>query len=395
MKRPMLFLFSAILWLNAAVSVEGAKPIVELTVGDESYAGRTIAHNQEQCWLLQSDGRLQQLELSEVSTFRKLPGQFASMTGVDLRNRLQKEMGHSFDVVGTEHYVVCAAKGHARAYAALFEETYRSCRQYFQVRGLTIEPLEFPLVGIVLPTQREFAEYMQKEGNRYTPGLLGYYSPTTNRCVLYQHGESVALNDNQRMLDFTTQAHRSNPTFATDALTGRRSSPMFFVGGSEKNSIQDTIIHEGMHQVAFNLGVHSRCGDDPRWVIEGLATVFEAPGIRARSNSIRVRINHERFLWFGDYLKNRRQEKSLATFIASDHMFETATLDAYAQSWALTFYLLETRSSQFAKYLKRLSERDPLQNVSTEDRLADFHAEFGKDIDWLEVEMERFFKKLN
>ena len=40
-----------------------------------------------------------------------------------------------------------------------------------------------------------------------------------------------------------------------------------------------TIIHEVTHQVAFNCGVHTRFNDVPRWVSEGLATMFEAKGV--------------------------------------------------------------------------------------------------------------------
>ncbi|MEX0728685.1 MAG: DUF1570 domain-containing protein [Planctomycetaceae bacterium] len=395
MKRSTLLLLAAGCWFNLAISAEAAKPMVELTVGDQAYAGRTVAHDKHHCWLLQPDGRMHQLDLSEVSKFRKLPTKFAGMKGVDLRDQLQKEVGRELDVVGTEHYVVCAAKGQARAYAELFEQTYRSCRQYFQVRGLKIEPLEFPLVGIVFPTRRQFAEYMQQDGSQYSPGLMGYYSPLTNRCVLYQHGETTAMNDGVRPFDLTSPADRSHDPFDGYGMIERSSSPNVFFRAGADSSVQDTIIHEGMHQVAFNIGVHSRCGQNPRWVVEGLATVFEAPGIRERSSSIRARLNHERFVWFGDYMKNRRQEKSLSKFIGSDTMFESATLDAYAQSWALTFYLLETRSSQFAKYLIRLSERDPLKTITSQDRIADFQAEFGKDIEWLEIEMGRFFVKLN
>ena len=44
----------------------------------------------------------------------------------------------------------------------------------------------------------------------------------------------------------------------------------------------DTIIHEAAHQTAFNTGVHTRCGDSPRWLVEGLGTMFEARKVRAQ-----------------------------------------------------------------------------------------------------------------
>ena len=41
----------------------------------------------------------------------------------------------------------------------------------------------------------------------------------------------------------------------------------------------DTIIHEATHQTAYNVGIHKRFTAAPRWMIEGLATMFEAPGV--------------------------------------------------------------------------------------------------------------------
>ncbi|MFN0195604.1 MAG: DUF1570 domain-containing protein [Planctomycetaceae bacterium] len=383
-------------WLNSAPTVYGAKPIVELTVGDQTYAGRTVAHDDQSCWLLQNDGRLEQLSLSTISKFRKLPGTFASLKAIELRSRLQQEFGREYEVVGTEHYLVCAANGEARAYADLFEETYRTCHHYFRVRNLKINSPEFPLVGIVFSSQKDFAEYMQNEGNAYSNGILGYYSPTTNRTALFQqHRKTASLSSNlihdgeDRVISpFSRSRDDIFSVSECDSLA------VYHSRGTDEGSLADTIIHEATHQVAFNIGVHSRWGQNPRWVVEGLATVFEAPGIRERSTSLASRLNRERFVWFGDYLKNRRSKKSLNDFIADDELFGTATLDAYSQSWALTFYLLETRSSQFSRYLQRLAARSPIKPITEEDRLADFQAEFGRDLDWLDVELERYFTKL-
>jgi hypothetical protein len=38
-----------------------------------------------------------------------------------------------------------------------------------------------------------------------------------------------------------------------------------------------TIIHEATHQTAFNVGVHRRFAAEPRWLVEGLATMFKPP----------------------------------------------------------------------------------------------------------------------
>ena len=98
--------------------------------------------------------------------------------------------------------------------------------------------------------------------------------------------------------------------------------------------IDGTVIHEATHQVAFNTGVHSRLASHPRWAVEGLATVFEAEGIRVRHDltSPIDRINRERYLWFQDYASNRRRAHSLGSFVSDDRAFEQSAMDAYSEA---------------------------------------------------------------
>ena len=99
-------------------------------------------------------------------------------------------------------------------------------------------------------------------------------------------------------------------------------------------------MHEATHQAAYNTGLHSRIGGNPRWVVEGLATVFEAPGIRNSSanSGVKTRLNRERFLRFGNYAKARRKSGSLESFISSNDLFDSDVYDAYSQAWAFSFF---------------------------------------------------------
>src|SRR5262249_7000897 len=111
--------------------------------------------------------------------------------------------------------------------------------------------------------------------------------------------------------------------------------------GAIEASLKDTMIHEATHQAAFNTGLHSRIGETPKWVVEGLATVFEAPGIRnsGASANPKMRINRERFVWFGNFVRSRRKPQSLEAFLSGDDLFKSDALDAYSQAWALSFFL--------------------------------------------------------
>lgn len=105
-------------------------------------------------------------------------------------------------------------------------------------------------------------------------------------------------------------------------------------------------------------------------------------------------MNRERFIWFMEYQKGRRPKKALEEFLTSETLFQSNTLDAYSEAWALTFFLAETRPSNLSAYLKKLANRTDLGEYSAMKRLNDFKAVFGKDINSLEVKYLRFINEL-
>ena len=69
-------------------------------------------------------------------------------------------------------------------------------------------------------------------------------------------------------------------------------------------------------------------------------------------------------------------------------------LDIYAQSWALTFFLVETRLRNYLAYLKRIAARDPLRDYPAKKRLADFKETIHPDVDWLDVQFVKYIDGL-
>lgn len=347
---------------------------LELSVKNERLRGKLVAMDDSKAWLMTREGRLHELEVKDIKGLQKISPRFQPMSSVEVRGGLRREFGKGFEVASSEHYLVCAPHEKAKEYAALFESIYRSFHGYFSVRGFRMAEPEFPLVAIVFPDQKSFDEYCQKDGFRAFPGLMGYYLRTSNRVALFDSGSAQ-----------TASLHEDHP------------GSTVFVNATIEGSLADTIVHEATHQVAFNTGLHSRVGVNPKWVVEGLATVFESPGIRESSSSRGKafdRINKERYLWFGNYAKTRRKPKSLGTFLSSDKPFETTPLDAYAEAWALSFFLIETRPSNYARYLKAIASRDPLKEYPEEERLDDFKKAFGKDLSLLEADFLRFISRL-
>jgi len=393
-----------------------AAPLIELTTAGGTFQGKSIARNDSIVYLMQRDGCLEKLPLKKITAYRKVGGQFSPFSAADVRDRLRREFGNEFEIVGTGHYLVCGPRQRARMYADIFEETYRTFRLYFGARGFSLQEPEFPLVALVFPDPGAFARYAREDGVTVSRGLRGYYLLSSNRIALFESEQDRAclpLEEPQG----ASRAFVSASTFRlrvskhtdgpADWLFGRDEAATSlwkiaewreegeFLGSIEAN-LHDTIVHEATHQVGFNTGLQSRVGVNPLWVTEGLATLFEAPGIRNAGTqyAVSTRINRERSVWFKNFCKTRRKEKSLADFVATDSLFRTSPLDAYSQAWALTFFLVETRSRQYANFLQSIAARPALDSYSADARLADFQQAFGNDLVLLEAAFLRFMNEL-
>nr|NIL98324.1 DUF1570 domain-containing protein [Planctomycetales bacterium]NIM08481.1 DUF1570 domain-containing protein [Planctomycetales bacterium]NIN07202.1 DUF1570 domain-containing protein [Planctomycetales bacterium]NIN76295.1 DUF1570 domain-containing protein [Planctomycetales bacterium]NIO35367.1 DUF1570 domain-containing protein [Planctomycetales bacterium] len=222
-----------------------------------------------------------------------------------MRKRLADELGGGFAVTGTGHYLVAHPRGQRDLWAARFEQLYGNFMHYFLVRGFRLKKPQFPLVAIVWASQKEFQRHATLSGLALPDNISGYYYPISNRVHLYDSSEGEH-----------------------DAL------------GWQQNA--DTIIHEVTHQTAFNTGIHQRFCDTPQWLIEGLGTLFEAPGIHSsqRYRHQRDRINRGRLADFYSQA-DQRNEGFLADLISSDQLFQHDAQQAYAQAWALTYWLVE------------------------------------------------------
>jgi hypothetical protein len=159
----------------------------------------------------------------------------------------------------------------------------------------------------------------------------------------------------------------------------------------------ETIIHEATHQIAFNTSIHNRAAVPPRWVGEGLATLFEAPGVwNARYHPHQSdRINQQRLADFRQYAHTRRPKGSLAQYLrSSDRLFSIAPSIAYSEAWALTFFLSEREPGKYVKYLAKTAAREPLKRYDGDAQLKEFTDVFGVNLNMLEARYLRFIDRL-
>ena len=68
-------------------------------------------------------------------------------------------------------------------------------------------------------------------------------------------------------------------------------------------------------------------------------------------------------------------------------------MDAYAEAWSLTYFLLHKHPKQYVEYLRLLSAKKPLIDDTPQERLAQFEHYFG-DLKQLDGEFLRYMAKL-
>jgi hypothetical protein len=336
-----------------------AGPMIELVLKGQKLEGVAICWNSQEVHLLGRDGRLRQFAPEEASDFHKVADQFHGYGPSELRAILLRELGGGYEVSGTGHYLVAHPRGQGDKWAERFEELYRNFVHFFSVRGLEPSPPWCPLVGMVCKDRAAFNGQVAAQDVSVSAGVLGFYDIQTNRIMLYDMG-------------------------------GKDGSAQW-----QKNAA--VLIHEATHQTAFNTGVHSRYTPPPRWLAEGLAMLFEAPGVYDSHNYTRPsdRVNRDRLKAFRQGLASHHRPEMLMAIVASDALFGTATAAAYAEAWAMSFFLVETEPRKYVQYLKRTAARPPFQPYTAAERTADFTAVFGADWRMLEARFLRFMAGVN
>ena len=319
--------------------------------------GRILTEAQDGGILLETrDGRLHTVPPEQLQQRTETNDEFQPLNADELGRQLRDEFGDGFEIITTRRYVICtnAGRRYAEWCGSLFERLMNAFLTHWRVRPLRLSEPDRPLVAIVFASQRQFAEYATADAGAAVAGAPGYYSIRTNRVVLY---------------DLT--ARPGAAPARTLAEIGRKVA--------EAPLSVATVVHEATHQIAFNCGLHTRYADNPLWLTEGMAMYFETPDLESRSGWRTVgRPNTARLAQFLDYAR-RRPADSLATLVSTDGRFTNAETagDAYAEAWALSYFLIKTRRQDYVDYLDRLSQKRRLFWDTAEQRRTEFEAAFG------------------
>jgi hypothetical protein len=158
-----------------------------------------------------------------------------------------------------------------------------------------------------------------------------------------------------------------------------------------------TMVHESVHQLAFNSGLQVRFADNPVWLSEGLAVFFEP--ITPRSSTLWTKpglVNGRLHPIFVNSVSNGRVSVSLDSLVGEDDAFlktESAPA-AYAESWALVSYLFKEHPAGMKAYLAAIAAHQPLKQISREDRILEFSQAIGESPGELESAAVSFIQRM-
>lgn len=328
--------------------------------------------------LLATDGVLWIVQPDELIEHTADESPFTPLTADEMSRRVLGELPRGFDVHRTSHYLIFynTSRDYASWCGSLFERLYMAFTNFWSRRGFELQSPEFPLTAIIFADKAAYTEFAKGELGESVQAIIGYFSLRTNRITMFD-------------LTGTVSANRGSRGASAAQISRILSHP-----DSERNVA--TIVHEATHQIAFNCGLHTRYSDCPLWFSEGIALYFETPDLTsAKGWSTIGGVNRPRLQRFQEYAA-RRAPDSLVSLVRDDvRLRDTKNgLDAYAEAWALTYFLLKQHPKQYLAYLKTLSAKKPMEWDDPETRLREFQQAFGSDLRKLDAEMTRYMLRL-
>ncbi|MEM9702177.1 MAG: DUF1570 domain-containing protein [Planctomycetota bacterium] len=353
---------AAVICTSTAAGAERVgRSLIELTGPDGPVRGRLELRTAGAAWLTDETGALHSLSLANVRSHRRVADRFVPLPTHRLARRFREEIGPDAAVFAIRRYLVVRhASRTPGTFGSKLEQTYAAVSGWFARRGVRLKEPEFPLIAIVHKDFGSFARAAAADGAApnaaAVPRMLkGYYSPTSNRLRVWEPP-----------------------------------------GGASDASFERTLIHEAVHQIAFNGGLHHRTGGTPRWVAEGLATALEAPAFLSAAGSISPsdRANLTRLR---DYRTRSHPPGALDDLVfgaGGDSLAGRDPLTFYAEAWAFSFFLMQTRGPQYGRYLQSIGQTTAASPDASADRKAAFVSAFGATPRRLRGEMDRYLAAL-
>jgi hypothetical protein len=341
------------------------------------HVGRIIVEAADGGLLLQTDdGVLWTLQPHEILSRKPVTTPFEPVKADEMAERMLAELPPGFRTHITTHYVVCynTSREYAQWTSSLLERLHKAFTGYWKGKGFELYKPEFPLVVTIFADRGSYNAASREDLPGGTGGIIGFYSLRSNRVNMFDLTGVEAVRG--------SNARRGSAREINLVLSQPAAVPLVA-----------TIVHEATHQIAFNCGLQTRFADIPLWLCEGMAVYFEAPDLSSTGGWRGIgKVNYPRLETFRRNLSSWNN-RSLVSLIVDDRRLRNprTALDAYADAWALNYYLIKFKPKAYADYMKTLAAKPPLDEDGRQTRLDEFQQHFG-DLGRLEQE---FLKQMS
>ncbi len=357
---------------------------------ERTATGRSLARDSQGGMVLQTNGGAIYVIPGEDVLNRKSDDRpFKPLTSEELSERLLTELPNNFRTHSTKHYVLAydTSREYAEWTSSLLEGLQKALVRYWKREGLKLKEPEFFLPIVIHRSYTAYQASARQDG--VGPGAVGYYSQKTNRV---------------RMFDLTGSDELRAWSAGHGSRRGSRREIQQMLATPAAEPLVATIVHEATHQVAFNTGVMQRYADLPTWLVEGMAVYFEAPEAGSTRGWRGIgKVNYRRLATFQRNLP-KWNNTTLLSLIATDKRLRDPRTGgaAYADAWALNYFLIKRHGDAYVAYVKELSKRKPLEEAypnakgpkaEAVARVAKFKEHFG-DLEKLQHEMMKMMSRL-
>lgn len=316
--------------------------------------------------LLTPDGRLWPLHAEEIVSREDVEETMEALSQEEIFAKIKEELPQGFSTIRKKHYVIVynSTREYANYVGAQFELVYKNFSNYWRRHhGIKLQAPRFPLVALVFRDRASYLKYAIRDvGKQTAEQTIGYYNQESNLMVTYN----------------------------INAQSG------FDASKAERNLA--TIVHEAVHQMAYNSGLQVRLADNPRWLSEGLAMFFESPTMKPVRGKVQITwnmggVNVHNLTKFRQ-AKGRIQPGTLNRLVANDEWLLSNGEVSYPYSWALTYFLIKQKKKAFTDFIEELAAYQTLNTVAEPDRVALFKKHFGDDLEKMEVAMVKYISAL-
>lgn len=304
------------------------------------------------------------------------------------------------------------------------ERTFASIDRFCVKSGFAVKPLDRRLEVLFFNTCADYRKYGRRVGFN-SEGTYGFFYLGTNISTFFNvendpnlvklQKDIEAARKNVSRMDSALKSIRAKQAVVEIVYPDGRIKPMTKYQARDEleanrrdlkaldnkrmnycDRINQTVLqHEVAHQVLYNTGVHVRGGDNPRWLVEGLACIFETPpsadgsGVgtinQARLKDFRTAVGvtgKAVSVYAGMYSSAvaKGEIASIKNLIAQPELFDQrgeSGASNYAAAWALVHYLHRAHNKALPGYLQAVALRKPGQALSAGEELELFQQHFG------------------